>query len=175
MCLHCLEVSCCFCHLTLTSASAGLYLYLYLCPNLYLKPVAIARRLFACCCGKRSGWSASWLLKGKGGRTRKAPDQDSGKDDLHIDIYRVAIRSARVAQTAKEGGEGRFGNRPCFFQDYTMSLCMSALPLITSSLITWFSRINESEIATLINSQQVLFVNQGMHHFNMKYLCRLIS
>ena len=144
MCLHCLAVSCCFCHLTLTSAPAGLYLYLYLCPNLFLKPVAIARRLFACCCGKRSGWSASWLLKGKGGRTRKAPDQDSAKDDLYIDIYRVAIRSARVAQTAKEGGEGRFGNRPCFFQDYTMSLCMSALPLITLSLITWFSRINKS-------------------------------
>ena len=165
MCLHCLAVSCCFCHLTLTYAPAGLYLYL--CANLFLKPVAISRRLFACCCGKRSGRSASWLLKGKGGRTRKAPDQDSGKDDLHIDIYRVAIRSAKVAQTAKEGGEGRFGKRPCFFQEYTMSLCMSALPLITSSLITWYSRINESETATNINFNQILYVNQGMHRYHM--------
>ena len=54
--------------------------------------------------------------RGKEVELERHPTKTQAKTTSTFYIYRVAIRSARVAQTAKEGGEGRFGKRPCFFR-----------------------------------------------------------
>ena len=84
--------------------------------------------------------------RGKEVELERHPTKTQAKTTSTFYIHRVVIRSARVAQNAKD-----LENAFVFFQDFPLSVSMSALPLITSSLITWYSRINESETATVIN------------------------
>ena len=64
--------------------------------------------------------------RGKEVELERHPTKTQAKTTSTFYIYRVAIRSARVAQTAKEGGEGRFGNRLCFF--FRTTPCHSVCP-----------------------------------------------